>query len=98
LNSTPARIRAVIRRRVVVHGRVQGVAFRYSVQRMALQRAITGWVANRADGTVEAVFEGEPEAVERLIAFCREGPRGAEVDHIEVTREEPLGETSFTVR
>ncbi len=88
----------MIRRRVVVHGRVQGVAFRYSVQRMALQRGVTGWVANRADGTVEAVFEGEPEAVERLVDFCREGPRGAEVERAEVTQEEPLGETNFTVR
>ena len=86
------------RRRVVVHGRVQGVAFRYSVQRMAQQRGVAGWVTNRADGTVEAAFEGEPEAVERLVDFCREGPRGAEVDQVEVTQEEPLGETNFTVR
>jgi acylphosphatase len=74
------------------------VAFRYSVQRMAQQRGIAGWVANRADGTVEAVFEGEAEVVDRVVDFCREGPRGAEVDHVEMTQEEPLGETNFTVR
>ena len=79
----------MIRRRVVVQGRVQGVAFRYSVQRMAQQRGVAGWVANRADGTVEAVFEGEPQAVERLVEFCREGPRGAQVESVDVTDEEP---------
>lgn len=88
----------MIRRRVVVHGRVQGVAFRYSVQRMAQQRGVAGWVANRADGAVEAVFEGEPEAVERLVDFCREGPRGAEVERVEVTEEETEGLTGFDVR
>jgi acylphosphatase len=98
LNSIAARIRAVIRRRVVVHGRVQGVAFRYSVQRMAQQRGIAGWVANRADGTVEAVFEGEAEAVDRVVDFCREGPRGAEVEYVEVTEEETEGLSGFGVR
>lgn len=88
----------MIRRRVVVHGRVQGVAFRYSVRRMAQQRSVAGWVANRADGTVEAVFEGEPEAVSRLIDFCREGPRGAHVDVVDVTEEETEGLTGFGVR
>jgi acylphosphatase len=97
-NSIAARIRRVIRRRVVVHGRVQGVAFRYSVQRMAQQRGVTGWVANRADGRVEAVFEGEPEGVERLVEFCREGPRGAQVESVDVTDEEPEGLSGFGVR
>ena len=86
------------RRRVVVHGRVQGVAFRYSVQRMAQQRGVGGWVTNRADGTVEAVFEGEPEAVERLVDFCREGPRGADVERVDVTEEETEGLSGFDVR
>jgi acylphosphatase len=93
-----ARIRRVIRRRVVVRGRVQGVAFRYSVQRMAKQRGVNGWVANQADGTVEAVFEGEADAVERLVEFCREGPRGAEVESVEVTDEQPEGLSDFGVR
>jgi acylphosphatase len=88
----------VIRRRVVVHGRVQGVFFRDSVRRMAQQRRVAGWVANRPDGGVEAVFEGEPEAVERLVEFCREGPRGAQVESVDVREEEPQGEAGFRVR
>jgi acylphosphatase len=88
----------VIRRRVVVHGFVQGVFFRDSVRRLARQRGVAGWVANRPDGAVEAVFEGEPEAVERLVDFCREGPRGAQVDSVEVSEEEPEWLSGFNVR
>jgi acylphosphatase len=88
----------VIRRRVVVHGHVQGVFFRDSTRRLAQQHGVAGWVANRWDGTVEAVFEGEDDAVERLIAFSGEGPRGAQVDRIEVTEEEPEGLTGFNAR
>jgi acylphosphatase len=87
----------VIRRRVVVHGRVQGVFFRDSVRRMAQQRSVHGWVANRPDGAVEAVFEGEPEAVGRLVDFCRQGPRGAQVESVDVREEEPAGEAGFRV-
>jgi acylphosphatase len=93
-----ARIRAVIRRRVVVHGFVQGVFFRDSVRRLAQRHGVDGWVANRWDGTVEAVFEGEPDAVERLVAFCREGPRGARVDSVDVYEEEPVGLAGFAVQ
>jgi acylphosphatase len=88
----------VIRRRVVVHGHVQGVFFRDSVRRLARQRGVTGWVANRADGAVEAVFEGEPDAVERLVELCRAGPRGARVDSVDVTEERPEGLSGFAVR
>ena len=88
----------MIRRRVVVQGQVQGVFFRDSVRRMAQQRGVKGWVANRPDAAVEAVFEGEPEAVERLVDFCREGPRGARVDSVDVTDEEPENLTGFDVR
>jgi acylphosphatase len=88
----------VIRRRVVVHGYVQGVFFRDSVRRLAQQHAVSGWVANRPDGAVEAVFEGEPDDVERLVAFCRAGPRGAQVDSIDVAEENPEGVSGFTVR
>jgi acylphosphatase len=88
----------VIRRRVVVHGYVQGVAFRYSVQRLAQQRGVSGWATNRRDGTVEAVFEGEQDAVERLVEFCRTGPSGAQVDRVDVTEEEPEALSGFTVR
>jgi len=87
-----------IRRRVVVRGHVQGVFFRDSVRRLAERHGVGGWVANRWDGAVEAVFEGEPEAVERLVDFCREGPRGARVDGVEVTDEEPSEDTGFAVR
>jgi acylphosphatase len=82
----------------VVHGRVQGVFFRDTVRRRAGERGVSGWVANRPDGTVEAVFEGPPDAVEAMVKFAHEGPRGAEVEAVEVTEEDPRGETGFTVR
>ena len=85
------------RRRVVVHGRVQGVFFRDSVRRRASSRAVSGWVANRSDGTVEAVFEGEPEAVAALVDYCREGPRGAEVEDLEVFDEQPEELSGFEI-
>ena len=88
----------MIRRRVVVYGRVQGVFFRDSARRLAQQHGVSGWVANRWDGTVEAVFEGEPDAVERLVRFMNEGPRGAEVERVDVTEEEPEGSRGFSVR
>jgi acylphosphatase len=87
----------VIRRRVIVRGRVQGVGFRYSVARAAQSRGVAGWVSNRSDGTVEAVFEGDSEAVDSLVRFCREGPRGAMVDRLDVADEEPEGLTRFAV-
>jgi acylphosphatase len=87
----------VERRRVVVHGFVQGVGFRFAVERAARSRGVAGWVRNRLDGTVEAVFEGEREDVEALVAFCREGPRGAEVGQIEVARESPERLSGFRV-
>ena len=86
------------RRRVLVHGRVQGVGFRFAVASRAKTRGVAGWVRNRADGTVEAVVEGEPSAVESVVAFCRDGPRGARVDVVDVVDEEPEGLTSFAVR
>jgi acylphosphatase len=89
---------ASARRRVVVSGRVQGVFFRDSVRRHALDRGLAGWVCNRDDGKVEAVFEGEPDDVEALIAFCRSGPGDAEVEGAEVSDEEPTGEQGFSVR
>jgi acylphosphatase len=88
----------VIRRRVVVHGFVQGVFFRDSTRRLAQRHEVAGWVANRPDGAVEAVFEGEATAVERLVAFSREGPRGAQVESVEVLEEEPEGLRGFGVR
>jgi len=88
----------VIRRRVVVHGNVQGVGFRYSVRERARQRGLSGWVGNRHDGSVEAVFEGADDAVEALVAFMRDGPRGAEVDAVDITAEEAEGLRGFDVR
>jgi acylphosphatase len=88
----------LIRRRVVVHGRVQGVGFRYSIARAATMRGLGGWVQNRPDGTVEAAFEGDPDAVESLVRLCRDGPRGAQVDRVEVSEEAPQGTGAFEMR
>ena len=88
----------MIRRRVIVRGFVQGVFFRDSTRRLAQRHGVSGWVANRGDGAVEAVFEGEADAVQRLVAFSREGPRGAQVESVEVTEEEPEGLSGFAVR
>ena len=86
------------RRRVVVHGHVQGVFFRETLRRRAASLRVQGWVANRGDGAVEAALEGERDAVERLVEFCREGPRGARVDWVDVVAEEPEGLIGFEVR
>jgi acylphosphatase len=88
----------VTRRRVVVSGRVQGVFFRDTARRRAEAAGVAGWVTNRPDGAVEAVFEGPPEAVEQLVDFCRRGPSRAEVSSVEVTEEEPEGLSGFQVR
>jgi acylphosphatase len=84
-----------VRKRVIVHGLVQGVFFRDTVRQRAQSRRIAGWVRNNRDGTVEAVFEGEPEAVESLVRFVHEGPRGARVDRVELHEEEPEGLAGF---
>jgi acylphosphatase len=83
---------------VIVHGYVQGVGFRVSVARVARTRGVAGWVRNRADGSVEAVLEGEPEAVESVLRFCREGPRGADVQEIETFTEQPEELRAFEIR
>jgi acylphosphatase len=87
-----------MRRRVVVHGSVQGVFFRDTTRRMADQRSVAGWVRNNPDGSVEAVFEGEESAVDRLVTFAHEGPRGARVERVEVFDEEPEGLSGFAIR
>jgi acylphosphatase len=86
-----------IRRRVVVHGFVQGVFFRDTVRRRADAARVGGWVRNNPDGTVEAAFEGDVDAVERLVAFCRRGPRGARVELVDVFDEEPENLARFRV-
>jgi acylphosphatase len=87
-----------VARRVVVHGDVQGVFFRDSTQREAESKGVAGWVTNRPDGAVEAVFEGEPDAVRALVEFCKDGPSNAQVDDVEVEDREPEGLSGFEVR
>ena len=86
------------RKRVVVAGRVQGVFFRDTTRRRAESAGVAGWVSNRADGAVEAVFEGDADAVEELVDFCRRGPSRAEVASVEVAEESPEGLRGFQVR
>jgi acylphosphatase len=88
---------ATARRRVVVHGRVQGVWFRESARRRATELAVGGWVRNRPDGAVEAEVEGDAEAVEVLVAWFGHGPSGAHVERLELVEQEPRGESGFTV-
>jgi acylphosphatase len=87
-----------IRLRARVHGRVQGVWFRGSTEAEALRRGVEGWVRNRPDGSVEAIFEGERAAVHELLEYVRVGPRGARVERVDVTEEPPERERGFRVR
>jgi len=82
----------------VVSGRVQGVWFRDSTRQRAESLGVAGWAANRPDGSVEVVLEGEPGAVEELVRFVRSGPRRAEVADVSVVDEEPEGLSGFEVR
>jgi acylphosphatase len=88
----------IVRRRVVVRGFVQGVGYRYSTAAAARARGIAGWVRNRPDGSVEAVFEGELDAVEGMVRWCEGGPRGAGVTLVEVTDEPPEQLSEFEIR
>jgi len=87
----------VVRRRVVVRGRVQGVWFRDSCRRQAQAVGVAGWVRNRPDRTVEAVFEGRPEAVAAMVEWCRHGPPRARVERVEEVEELPTGASGFVV-
>lgn len=87
-----------IRQRVVVRGRVQGVFFRDSCRREAQAAGVVGFVRNEPDGTVLAVFEGDPSGVRRLVDWCRIGPPSARVYGVEVTDEQPTGASRFSVR
>jgi acylphosphatase len=86
------------RYRVVAHGNVQGVFFRESTRQEAARRGVAGWAENLGDGTVEAVFEGEPDAVEAMVAFVRGGPGHATVEAVDVRTEAPEGLSGFSVR
>lgn len=90
---------AVVRLHIYVSGRVQGVFYRSNTRRRALELGLTGWVRNLPDGRVEAVVEGEEDQVDRLVQWCRRGPRSAVVTGLEVERETPTGEfEAFRVR
>ena len=86
------------RKRVIVSGRVQGVFFRDTTRQRAEAVGVAGWVRNTPDGTVEAVFEGDPGAVDELVEFCRRGPGRSEVAGIEVEEEQPEALSGFKVR
>jgi acylphosphatase len=86
-----------VRCRAIVTGRVQGVFYRDSCQQMARRLGVRGSVRNRGDGGVEVVAEGERDAVEQLLAWCRQGPPRAIVTGVTITDEAPVGETSFRV-
>lgn len=92
------RVSDVIRRRAVVQGRVQGVFFRDAVRRWAEDHGLSGWVRNCADGSVEAVLEGESSHVERVLALVESGPPRANVSRVEVRVENPAGLEGFQVR
>jgi len=80
---------------VSISGRVQGVGYRAWTERQAIALGLSGWVRNRSDGTVEAVFSGAPADVEAMIAGCRHGPSAAHVDAVLVTEAAPLAEKGF---
>lgn len=88
---------AHVRRRVIVSGRVQGVFFRDTCEREASAAGVTGYVRNLRDGRVEAAFEGDVAAVERMVAWCRHGSPRAVVEGVEVVDEEPTGDAAFRV-
>jgi len=88
----------MVRVHVVVSGRVQGVWFRQSCQEQARREGVAGWVRNLADGTVEAVLEGERPAVESMLTWMAHGPPRAEVTGLEVTDQPPTGAIGFPVR
>ena len=87
-----------VRRRVVVRGEVQGVFFRDSTREQASRRGVAGWVTNRDDGAVEAVFEGPRDDVDAMVEFARSGPARADVRDVDVSEEEPEGLEGFSVR
>jgi acylphosphatase len=88
----------VVRYRVLISGRVQGVFFRDTCRRMAERYGVSGWVRNLPDGTVEAVFEGPAEDVSRLVEWSHQGPRSAVVEDVRAQAEPPEGISGFQIR
>ncbi|MFO8041445.1 MAG: acylphosphatase [Sodalinema sp.] len=94
----PANNRPTTAIRVMISGRVQGVGFRYSTQQQARQLGVSGWVRNRRNGTVEALFEGDPALVQNAVAWCHQGPAAAEVQTVETCGEPPQQLSDFEIR
>jgi acylphosphatase len=88
----------VVRRRLVIHGRVQGVFFRDTLRTLAERHGVAGWARNTPEGTVETVLEGDEDALARLSVFAREGPEGAQVERVDEHDEEPQGLSGFSIR
>ena len=88
---------ARVRKRLLIAGRVQGVWFRDSLRREAELAGVGGSARNLADGRVEAVLEGQPDAVAQLVAWCHHGPPRAEVTGVDVVDEPPRGNAAFLV-
>jgi len=83
---------------IIIHGRVQGVAFRHHTRQRALELGVNGWVRNLTDGSVEGLFEGDDAAVSALVEWCRSGPPTARVDRVELREHPCSGEfTTFTI-
>jgi acylphosphatase len=87
-----------VRRRVVAHGQVQGVFFRAALKERAEQYGVAGWARNRADGSMEACFEGPQGAVEAMVSFCADGPEKARVTRLDEIEEDSQGIRGFRVR
>jgi acylphosphatase len=86
------------RKRVIIHGQVQGVFFRAHTQKVAISLNIKGWVTNRYDGTVEAVFEGDSAKVEQMVNWCHVGSPSSHVEEVETFDEPYTGtELSFII-
>ena len=88
----------VSRKRVIVHGMVQGVGFRYYTEAQAGSLGLGGYVRNRSDGAVEAEIEGDDDAVERMLTWLHQGPRSATVESVQVTDLTEHGEAGFSIR
>lgn len=87
-----------VRMNVIIHGRVQGVSFRYYTRDRAVELGVTGWVRNLPDGSVQGLLEGDNSAVQALVEWCRCGPPAAQVDRVDVSIAEYSGEfDSFTI-
>lgn len=87
-----------VRRHVTIKGNVQGVFFRETTRRKATEAGVSGWIENRPNGSVEAVFEGPAEAVDQLVEFCHQGPTAATVESVDAVEERPEGLSGFNAR